>query len=197
MAPEERREQLLDATLQLVSRLGFDAVTIHAVAREAGVTRPVIYDHFTDLADLLHALVDRESERALAQLAAAIPTLEGDPQPHELLFTGLGVFFDAVLSKPARWRFVLSPAEGAPGFLRERIKRERAAILAQLEPLIAWGLEALRVPPGVEPELIARLLITTAEEAGRLILSDPERYPPERLLANARALLATLLPREE
>jgi AcrR family transcriptional regulator len=192
MAPEDRREQLLDATLRLVTRLGFDAATIHAVAREAGVTRPVIYDHFSDLADLLHALVDREGERALEQLAAAIPVLEGDPDPDELLLSGLRVFFQAVLDSPARWRFVLSPAEGAPGFLRERIKRDRAAILVQLQPLIAWGLGRRGVPSGLEAELITRLLVSTVEEAARLIMSDPETYPPERLIANTRALLSAI-----
>jgi AcrR family transcriptional regulator len=193
MAPEDRREQLLDATLKLVSRHGFDAVTIHAVARDAGVTRPVIYDHFSDLADLLHALIDREEERALAQLASAIPTLEGrDADPDDLLLNGLGVFFAAVLHDPERWRFILAPAEGAPGFLRERIKRDRATILAQLEPLVAWALDTRGDLAGLEPELVARMLVSTAEEGARLILSEPERYPPERLLANTRALLAAL-----
>jgi AcrR family transcriptional regulator len=192
MAPEDRREQVLDAALELVSRHGFDAATIHAIARQAGVTRPVIYDHFTDLADLMHALIDREEARALAQLATAIPTLDGDPDPDELLLKGLETFFAAVVANPHRWRFVLSPAEGAPGFLRERVKRDRAATVAQLQPLIVWGLRARGVPEGLDPELSARLLVSTAEEAGRLILSDPEKYPPERLLSNTKALLAAI-----
>ena len=42
------------------SRDGFHAVSIEAVAREAGITRPIVYGHFDDLGGLLEALVERE-----------------------------------------------------------------------------------------------------------------------------------------
>ena len=73
MSSRERREQLLDATKGIVTRHGFHAVSIEAVAREAGITRPIVYDHFRDLGGLLDALVERETTRALAQLAAVLP----------------------------------------------------------------------------------------------------------------------------
>ena len=50
MAPEQRREQVLDAALRVILELGYSGVSIEAIAREAGVTRPVIYDHFANLA---------------------------------------------------------------------------------------------------------------------------------------------------
>jgi len=59
MTAEQRREQLLDATKAIVDRAGFHAVSIEAVAREAGITRPIVYGHFRDLPGLLEALVDR------------------------------------------------------------------------------------------------------------------------------------------
>src|SRR6185503_5110357 len=61
----ERREQLLDVTKGIVTERGFAAVSIEAVARGAGITRPIIYGHFTDLQGLLEALLRRESARAL------------------------------------------------------------------------------------------------------------------------------------
>ena len=63
LPPEERRRQLLDAALEVLAEEGFDALTVEAVARRAGLTRPVIYDQFGDLDGLLLALVDRESLR--------------------------------------------------------------------------------------------------------------------------------------
>ena len=59
MQAEERREQLLDATKAIVAQRGFHAVSIEAVAREAGITRPVVYGHFTDLQALLSYLRKR------------------------------------------------------------------------------------------------------------------------------------------
>ena len=70
MRAEARREQLLDATKELVAEDGFHAVSIEAVARRAGITRPIVYRHFDDLPALLEALVERETVRALGQLAA-------------------------------------------------------------------------------------------------------------------------------
>ena len=71
MQAGERREQLLDATKTIVAERGFHAVSIEAVAREAGITRPIVYGHFHDLPGLLEALVERETARALGQLAAS------------------------------------------------------------------------------------------------------------------------------
>jgi AcrR family transcriptional regulator len=46
---------------------GYSGVSIEAVANAAGVTRPVVYDHFPNLARLLHALVEREEIYALEE----------------------------------------------------------------------------------------------------------------------------------
>src|SRR5919204_381388 len=74
MSAAERREQLLDVTKAIVGEQGFHAVSIEAVARRAGITRPIVYDHFNDLGGLLTAMVERESVRALGQLTAVLPT---------------------------------------------------------------------------------------------------------------------------
>ena len=74
MQAGERREQLLDATKTIVAERGFHAVSIEAVAREAGITRPIVYGHFNDLPGLLEALVERETARALGQLEHLPPT---------------------------------------------------------------------------------------------------------------------------
>src|SRR5204862_8269259 len=45
MTASERREQLLDVTKAIVAEHGFHAVSIEAVAREAGITRAIVYGH--------------------------------------------------------------------------------------------------------------------------------------------------------
>ena len=40
MAPEQRREQLIDAALDVILERGYGGVSIEAIAREAGITRP-------------------------------------------------------------------------------------------------------------------------------------------------------------
>ena len=180
MSAEQRRDQLLDVTKRIVVDSGFHAVSIEAVAREAGITRPIVYGHFRDLAGLLDALVDRESARALAQLESVLP-------PADLL-EALRGYLEAVRADPDTWRLVLMPQEGAPQTLHDRIARGRAAVVARLAHALRPGLA--EEPP--DPELIARMLSAYADEAARLLLTDPERYGLERLLALSRWLLDRL-----
>jgi AcrR family transcriptional regulator len=187
MTAQERREQLLDVTKAIVDSRGFHAVSIEAVARGAGITRPVVYGHFGDLAGLLDALVDREGQRALAQLAVVLPGDLADGDARESLLAALRGYLQAVQADPATWRLVLMPPEGAPDVLRERIAQGRAAVLAQLVVAIRPGMGAGREVP--DPELTARMLSAFADEAARLVLTDPARYPVERLLAHADWML--------
>ena len=73
MPLDVRREQLLDAAIQVIVREGYDGVSVDAIAREAGVTRPVVYGAYADLDELLGALLDRQQARALTQLAEVLP----------------------------------------------------------------------------------------------------------------------------
>jgi AcrR family transcriptional regulator len=174
-----RREQLLDATKAVVAEQGFHAVSIEAVARRAGITRPIVYRHFDHLPALLDALVERETARALAQLVAFMPSELGD-DPREGLVRTLRAYLQAVESDPVTWRLVLVPPEGAPPLLRRRIAAGRAAVVKQLAGAAAGS---------PDPELTARALSAVADEAARLLLADPGAYPPERILDHARWLL--------
>jgi AcrR family transcriptional regulator len=190
MTAPERREQLLDVTKGIVAQRGFHAVSIEAVAREAGITRPIVYGHFADLQGLLEALVESEGERALAQLARVLPVDLGDGDPREKLLAGLRGYLEAVQADPATWRLVLMPPEGAPEILRERIESGRGAVVSQLAQALAPGLGAGAESP--DPELTARMLSAFSDESARLVLTEPERYPPERVMAHARWWLEQL-----
>lgn len=177
MSAPARREQLLDAAKAVVAADGFHGVSVEAVARRAGITRPIVYRHFDDLGALLEALVERETVRVLAQLRDFVPRkLGGDPR--EDLLAALGGYLRAVESDPVTWRLMLVPPEGAPGLLGERIAAGRAAVIGQLAGAVA----------SPDPELTAHALSSVADEAARLVLSDPERYPPRRILDHARWL---------
>lgn len=184
MSAAQRREQLLDVTKAIVGEQGFHAVSIEAVARRAGITRPVVYGHFDDLAGLLVAMLERETERALAQLVGTLPAhAPGDRRA--TLLRALEGYLQAVRADPVTWRLVLMPPEGAPELLRERIRSGRDAVVA----VLAGVVDASDSP---DPALTARVLSALADEAARLLLTDPREYPIERLLEHARWLLGRL-----
>jgi AcrR family transcriptional regulator len=190
----ERREQLLDAALDIALERGFHAVTIDAVARAVGVTRPVVYGGFTDRSALLEALADRAEARTLEQLAPVFPPLPGtddDVDPDELLLAGITAYLSAVQADPRTWRIVLLPPEGAPAELAARVDQHRRVLLRQLRALLDWGLSRRGGPP-LDPDLFARAVFTLAEGAARLLLADPQRWQLDAFTDFTRTLMASL-----
>ena len=192
MSAAARREQILDVTKELARSGGFHRISIDAVARAAGITRPIVYQHFGDLPGLLNALVEREGERAMTQLGALLPRDLASGDPRAILTGALRAFLEAVHADPTTWRLVLMPAEGAPESLRERFVRERAEVTGQLAAAV--GPHFTLGPSGAspDPELTARVLQSISEELARLTLDDPQRYPVERLVEYADWLLGTI-----
>jgi AcrR family transcriptional regulator len=195
LPPAQRREQLLDAALSVIVQQGYSGVSIEAIARAAGVTRPVIYDHFANLGRLLHAVIEREERFSLAQLEEVVPEDLGDRDPVEVLAGGVKRFLDAVVSRPATWRIILLPLDGTPSLVRQHVESNRARVLDRIETLVRWALERGNLPPQLDVELTARAIHDLSEQAGRMVLTDPERYPPERYERFALSLMALVLPR--
>ena len=85
------------------------------------------------------------------------------------------------------------PPEGAPAVLREKIEEGRAAVVAQLAEAVRPGLGPGRASP--DPELTALTFSSLSDDAVRLLLLEPERFPVERLLEHAEWLLDQLMGR--
>jgi AcrR family transcriptional regulator len=81
MTGAQRREQLLDVGRQLFAERGYDGTAVEEVASRAGVSKPVVYEHFGGKEGLYAVVVDREVQRLLDAFANA---LSGD-DPRVLL----------------------------------------------------------------------------------------------------------------
>jgi AcrR family transcriptional regulator len=180
----ERREQLLDVSTELIVERGFHGVSIDAIAKQAGITRAVVYQHFSDLPTLLRAVVARESARALAQVSAtALPDLSGG-DPRQLMLESLRSFLTAVRDHPTTWRLVMMPPEGAPKLLRVSIEAGRDSVLRNLTEAVRPILTATD-----DAELTAAVLSAISDKYALLTLTDPEKFTIDRLLAHADWLL--------
>lgn len=192
MPPAQRREQLIDAALSVILEQGYGGVSIEAIARTAGVTRPVVYDHFANLARLLHALVEREERYSLEQLEEVVPSDPDEHEPVEVLAASVRRFLDAVRARPATWRLILLPIEGTPGMVREHVEVNRARILERIKRLVGWSIERGQLPGELDVELAARAIRDLAEEAGRMVLTDPEQFSPDRYERFVQSVLKLL-----
>jgi len=188
---EERREQLLDAALSVLVREGYGNVTIEAIAREAGVTRPVVYSSFDGLEPLLLALLNRTEKRGLERSLAIIAGAGDLSDIDQWIVRAADALFDEVRAEPDVWRPILGLVQGAPAIVSQRIADTREVIRSYL----AAGLEAgvqLRGRPDLDAEVLSHVVVAIAEEFGRLALDDPPRIEKSRLLATIRQLLRLL-----
>jgi AcrR family transcriptional regulator len=74
MTGKERRQQLLDISRRLFAERGLDGTSIEEIAAQAGVSKPVVYEHFGSKEGIYAVVVDREVERFLSM---ATRLLEG------------------------------------------------------------------------------------------------------------------------
>ncbi|MFB6723967.1 TetR/AcrR family transcriptional regulator [Kribbella sp. NPDC056345] len=184
MAPEQRREQLLDAVLRVIVTEGVHKVSMDSVAKEAGVTRPVVYGHFTDSNALLRASLEREQAGALEQLLAVLPSSRDIP-PGEAAVQSLAKFLAAVQAAPDRWRAIFSLADSSTPAFRARVEAGRQLVIAAFEELVHWGVRE-GLDPGTDVEMLARGLFAVFWDAGRLVLAEPDAFPAERIVAFAQ-----------
>jgi AcrR family transcriptional regulator len=81
MTGKERREQLLDVGRSLFAERGFEATSIEEIASRAGVSKPIVYEHFGGKEGLYAVVVDREMQRLLDMVTASLTA----GHPRELL----------------------------------------------------------------------------------------------------------------
>ncbi|MFI6869374.1 TetR/AcrR family transcriptional regulator [Nocardia sp. NPDC050406] len=179
---EVRREQVLDAALRLVLREGYSAATMEGVAREAELAKPRVYAAYPGRGPLLVALLEREQARVAEQLAVAMPAAADRTDFTATLVAAATNLLRAVASHADSARLLILPADDTPAEVREYSTRTREFALANLRALIAWAQDHSDGPGPLDPEILAVALLAVGEQLVRLALTDPENYPPGRLI---------------
>src|SRR3954469_20755501 len=93
LAPDERRNQLLDLGVRLLATRTLDELSIDLLAEEAGISRGLLYHYFDNKHDFREAVVRRAADDLIAQTA---PPEEGDPLVR--LQVSLTAYVDYVLA---------------------------------------------------------------------------------------------------
>lgn len=79
LSPEKRRSQILDDTAEIVSREGVALLSMERIGQQAGVSKSLVYNYFSNITDLLRELLDRELKtlrRLQYQAAESATSLE-------------------------------------------------------------------------------------------------------------------------
>lgn len=151
---------MVAAAMDAVRTLG-PGVSVAEIAARAGITKPVLYRHFTDRADLQRA-VGQEATALLMERMA--PELNPGREPAELIHGVVDAFLAAIEEEPELWRFVVHhPIERAPG--AEVVDDAREHIARMLTALIGERLRGLGQDSG-GAEAWAQGLVGMVQSAG-------------------------------
>ena len=97
MPAAERRRQILQVALEVFSRSGYHDTSMNAVAAEAGVTKPVLYQHFASKHELFEVLLTETGD----DLLRAIESAEVEETPRRRVEAGFRAFFRFFEERPA------------------------------------------------------------------------------------------------
>lgn len=155
----ERRELIVEAALPEFAQRGYEAASVGRIARAAGVSRTVLYDHFPSKHALFVEVLDAEQGALLRYLSAALGSEGTTEQRWRAAFDA---FFSFVQKHPLGWRLLFPNhpplnAEGAHEYRRIRDQSNR--VLADL-----LAADARRA--GLEPDTVrARALFAIHRDA--------------------------------
>jgi AcrR family transcriptional regulator len=127
----QRRALIEQAAVEVFASQGFGGTSLDEVARRAGVTKPLLYRHFTSKAELYVRLLEREMEDLLGRMATAV---EAADDPEAQLQTGIAAFFSHVEERPFARRLLFRDPEarGEAAAAHDRVQSTMSRALADL-----------------------------------------------------------------
>jgi AcrR family transcriptional regulator len=172
----ERGQQLLDVAEKLFVTGGYEQTSIEDVARAAGVSRPIVYDHYGSKEGLYVACVKRAREEHARRVEHAVAAAAN---PRDQIRAGGAVFFEILEEDPARWT-VLFGGSAVPlfGELGARLTELRSETVAQIARLMRTH------APDADPERLDAFAFAVSgvgEQLGRWWLANPD-VPRDRVV---------------
>jgi AcrR family transcriptional regulator len=171
---------------------GYKGTSMDAIARAAGVSKPVVYDCFASKAELFGALLDREEQRMFDQFAAALMSGAQVGDLQATLAAGFSSMLQAVADTPRAYRIALMSSSDAQAAIAERVRHGRERQVAAVAAVARAWLEGRVSPERLEASawFAGHTLIAIGEAGVRMLISEPERWTPQTL-GRALAELAT------
>lgn len=158
ISASERRERILTGAMQVFAERGYQEAPMAEIARAAGISPAVIYDHFSSKASLQIELLERQTAELLGFVAAALAAAKASPEAQ--IRAGVDAFFRFVEEHPYAWRMIFRdpPSDPEVAAAYRRLSSEATdGIAAFIE---AAGAEALAAysDPGQAAQIFAQLL---------------------------------------
>jgi AcrR family transcriptional regulator len=167
-----RREQILDVAVQVFARNGFHSTSMNDVADAAGVTKPVLYQHFDSKQDLYLALLDEVGNRLLTAISKATA---GAANGREMTDLGFRAYFRWVADDHDAFLLLFGSRASRDEESTMAVRKITAEAAKAVSPLIAVDIDP------VHRRTLAQGLVGLAEGVSRHLVERGESFDPDVL----------------
>ena len=160
---DQRRIQLLDAASEVFAAKGYHAAAMDDIADVAGVSKPVLYQHFPSKLDLYLALLDQSCDRLVEVVEEALAATEDNA---DRVIATVAAFYEFV-SSTSSFRFVFESDLTGDGAVQQRLSRVNSEISDAIADVIAEDTSL----PRQQAKLLAVCLVGIAQVSARYWIS--------------------------
>ncbi|WP_277454660.1 TetR/AcrR family transcriptional regulator [Janibacter sp. DB-40] len=172
MPRAQRRAQLLDAALNVFVSKGYHSAAMEDIADEAGVSKPVLYQHFPGKLDLYLALLDTQCDHLEALVLEA---LESSNEHEERVYATVRAFFAFVADEGGAFRLIYESDLTNDPKVRHRLD----ALEAQLGDAIAQRIMQDTTLPQELAEMLGLAMSGAAQVMARTWLAHGDQFSQE------------------
>ncbi len=165
MPRRERRVQLLDSALEVFVAQGYHAAAMDDIADRAGVSKPVLYQHFPGKLDLYLALLDSSCADVIDNCRQALDSTQDNEQRVEKT---MKVFYEYVANDSGAFRLVFESDLTNEPAVRERVER----VTTECAALIARVIHGDTGLPDEAARILAVSLVGMAQVSARFWLAE-------------------------
>ena len=161
---DQRRIQLLDAASEVFAAKGYHAAAMDDIADVAGVSKPVLYQHFPSKLDLYLALLDQSCDRLVEVVEDALASTEENA---DRVIATVAAFYEFVSSTSGEFRFIFESDLTGDGAVQQRLARVNSEISDAIAEVIAEDTSL----PRQQAKLLAVCLVGIAQVSARYWIS--------------------------
>ena len=168
----ERRRQLLDAALEVFVSQGYHAAAMDEIAERAGVSKPVLYQHFPGKLDLYLALLDQSVDELVETVRDALRSTTDNKQRVAATFSA---YFEYMESEGQAYRLVFESDLSNEAAVRDRLERGQRECAEMISQMVRHdaGLD------DDEAHLVSVGMVGLAQVTARYWLSARDHIPRE------------------
>ena len=177
----DRRVQLMDVARAVFARHGYDATSIEEIAREAGVTKPVVYEHFGSKEGIHAAVVTREMDLLVTLVSAGI----AQGTPRQLFEAAVLAYLTYVDENPDG--FAVLTRDGSTAHARRGMTRVIDDLADRIGDVFAAQFKHLGYSVKVAP-IYTNALIGMVTQVGQWWAVEARGLPIEQVAGHVAAL---------